>query len=87
MVNCFAFTMKCHSFRKGSANPSDERYLCIYMQGHMHWSFSIGSFKEITDMHSLFNYIDQCQSRLIINSHGFIQHQVYSYRYARSSSG
>jgi len=61
--------------------------LCIYMQGHMRRSSSIGSFKEITEMHSLFNYIDKCQSRLIISSHGFIQHQVYSYRYARSSSG
>ena len=61
--------------------------LCIYMQGHMRWSSSIGSFKEITEMHSLFNYIDKCQSRLIISSHGFIQHQVYTYRYARPSSG
>jgi hypothetical protein len=57
--------------------------LCICMQGHMRFPSSIGSFKEITEMHSLFNYIDKCDSRLIISSHGFVQHQVYSYRYAR----
>ncbi|CAF1401720.1 unnamed protein product [Rotaria sordida] len=47
-------------------------FLCIYMEGHMCWSSSIGSFIEITEMHSLFNYVDRCQMRLIITSHGFI---------------
>lgn len=61
--------------------------LRIYMQGHMRYSSSIGSFKEITKMHSLFNYVFKCQSLLMITSHGFIQHHVYTYRYARPSSG
>ncbi|CAF0879090.1 unnamed protein product [Adineta steineri] len=60
--------------------------LCIYMQRHMRFHHSIGSFKEITQMHDLFNYVDKCESRLIISSHGFIQHQAYNYRYSRPSS-
>jgi hypothetical protein len=60
--------------------------LRIYMQRHMRCSSSIGSFKEITEMHSLFNYVCKCDSRLMITSHGFIQHQVYTRRYARPSS-
>ncbi|CAF2737033.1 unnamed protein product [Rotaria sp. Silwood2] len=59
--------------------------LRIYMQGHMRSSYYIGSFKEITKMHSLFNYIEKCDSRLMISSHGFIQHHVYTRRYARPS--
>ncbi|CAF1320044.1 unnamed protein product [Rotaria sordida] len=59
--------------------------LRIYMQGHMRSSYSIGNFKEITEMHSLFNYIEKCDSRLMITSHGFIQHHVYTRRYARPS--
>ncbi|CAF3754332.1 unnamed protein product [Rotaria sp. Silwood1] len=59
--------------------------LRIYMQGHMRSSYNIGSFKKITEMHSLFNYIDKCGSRLMISSHGFIQHHVYTRRYARTS--
>ncbi|CAF3963565.1 unnamed protein product [Rotaria sp. Silwood1] len=60
-------------------------FLCIYMEGHMGWFFSIDSFREITEIHSLFNYVNRYQTRLIISSHGFIHHQVYSYGYARSS--
>ncbi|CAF1092155.1 unnamed protein product [Rotaria sordida] len=59
--------------------------LRIYMQGHMRSSYYIGSFKKIIEMHSLFNYIEKCDSRLMISSHGFIQHHVYTRRYARSS--
>ncbi|CAF5041481.1 unnamed protein product, partial [Rotaria sp. Silwood1] len=60
--------------------------LRIYMEGHMRYSYYIGRFKEITEMHSLFNYIEKCDSRLMISSHGFIQHHVYTRRYARPSS-
>jgi hypothetical protein len=60
--------------------------LRIHMHGHMRSSSSIGSFKKITEMHSLFNYVCKCDSRLMITSHGFIQHQVYTRRYARPSS-
>ncbi|CAF4136758.1 unnamed protein product, partial [Adineta steineri] len=59
--------------------------LCICMQGHMRCSSSIGRFKEITEMHSLFNYVEKCDSRLTITSHGFIPHNVYTYRYTRPS--
>jgi hypothetical protein len=60
--------------------------LCIHMQGNMRCSASIGSFKKLTEMHSLFKYVYKCDSRLMITSHGFIQHHVYTRRYARRSS-
>ncbi|CAF3983896.1 unnamed protein product [Adineta steineri] len=59
--------------------------LCIYMKGYMRCSSFIGSFKEITKMHSLFNYVEKCDSRLTITSHGFNPHSVYTYRYTRPS--
>ncbi|CAF0845399.1 unnamed protein product [Adineta steineri] len=59
--------------------------LRIYMQAHMCRFSSVGNFKEITKMHSLFKYIEKCKSRLTITSHGFIPHSVYTYRYTRRS--
>ncbi|CAF0875219.1 unnamed protein product [Adineta steineri] len=57
--------------------------LCIFMQGHINGFFD--SFKKITEMHSLFNYVERCEWRLTISSHDFIPHSHYIYRYTRPS--
>ncbi|CAF3870003.1 unnamed protein product [Adineta steineri] len=43
--------------------------LRIDMRGHMLRDSSIGSLKEITKMHSLFNYVEKWDPRLAISSH------------------